>query len=73
MTMQVLVYAQCAFTLIHFFVCLFVYCCVFQGADKVHKHTICMPRKKDQGGRDIPCLGLNSSFICLINLHDGML
>lgn len=26
-----------------------------------------------EGGRDPPCLSLNSSFICLINLCDGVL
>lgn len=26
-----------------------------------------------KGGRDPPCLSLNSSFICLINLRDGVL
>lgn len=27
---------------------------------------------REEGG-DLPCLSLNSSFICLINLHDGVL
>lgn len=50
--------------------CMFSRVCGSRSADEEQTHEA-----KDGGSEGIalPCLSLNSSFICLINLCDGML